>query len=54
MKKKKSNSSNKFDRRKFVKSSVYTGVALAAFPAILTHSSNVLAESFGDKRKALK
>jgi len=47
MKKKKSNSSNKFDRRKFVKSSVYTGVALAAFPAILTHSSNVLAESFG-------
>ena len=47
MKRKKSILKKKMSRRQFVKNSVYTGLALGMFPAILTHSSDALAASFG-------
>ena len=47
MKRKKSILKKKISRRQFVKNSVYTGLALGMFPAILTHSSDALAASFG-------
>ena len=47
MKKRKSILEKKISRRKFVKNSVYTGLALGVFPGILTYPSNALAESFG-------
>jgi len=47
MKKKKTILEKKISRRKFVKNSVYTGLALGVFPGILTYPSDALAESFG-------
>ena len=47
MKIKKSTLKKKIGRRQFIKNSVYSGLALGMFPAILTHSSDALAASFG-------